>query len=101
VKEDYFPVAVEFYHNHKNILNFFKPETVTVIETMYPVARIIVDSESVRKSFSILSLIKNVAMEAAQMVVDKFTRAHLNVEMTVAEAIDAIEKCDMNKMVGM
>jgi hypothetical protein len=23
VKEDYFPVAVEFYHNHKNILNCY------------------------------------------------------------------------------
>jgi hypothetical protein len=101
VKKDYFPVAVEFYHNHKSILNFFKPETVTVIETMYPVARKIVDSESVRKSSSFLSLIKNVAMEAAQMVVDKFTTARLNVEMTVSEAIDAIDKCDMNKMVDL
>jgi hypothetical protein len=40
-------------------------------------------------------------MEATQMVVDKLSTIHLNVEMTVAEANEAIEKCDMNKMVDL
>jgi hypothetical protein len=99
VKEDYFPVVVEFYHNHKTVLNFMKPETVTLVENMYPVVKTIVESESVQKSPSILSLIKNVSMEVAQMVVNKFTSARLNVEMVVAEAAEALENSDISKMV--
>jgi hypothetical protein len=101
VKEDYFPVAVEFYQNHKNILNFIKPEAVTLVESVYPVIKSIMESESVKKSCSLLSLIKNVSIEAAQIVINKFSNIRLNVEMIVAEATDAIENGDLNKMVAV
>jgi hypothetical protein len=101
VKEDYFPIAVEFYHNHKNLLNYVMPGSVTLVEKVYPIVKTIVESESVRKSTSLFSLIKNVSLEAAQMVVDKFTSVSLNVEMTVAQAVEAIENCDTSKMVDL
>jgi hypothetical protein len=101
VKEDYFPIAVEFYQNHKNIINFIKPGAVTLLETVYPIVKTIMESESVRKSCSLLSLIKNISIEAAQMVIDKFTTARMNVEMIVAESADAIESGNINKMVDV
>jgi hypothetical protein len=101
VKEDYFPVAIELYHSYKNMINFIKPETISIIENIYPIVRTITESESVRKSSSLLGLIKNVSLETVQMVVDKFTSVRMNVEVTIAEAVEATENYDLSKIIDL